>query len=94
MLMLTLPIFYPIAMSLGFDPIWYGIMLVLNMEVALLTPPVGLNVYVLKGVVDQYGVRVEDIFKGVIPFVVILLISMVLLQIWPQIALWLPSTMN
>ena len=94
MLMLTLPIFYPIAMSLGFDPIWYGIMLVLNMEVALLTPPVGLNVYVLKGVVDPYGVRVEDIFKGVVPFVAILLISMVLLQIWPQIALWLPSTMH
>ncbi|MDP6099851.1 MAG: TRAP transporter large permease subunit [Dehalococcoidia bacterium] len=74
--------------------IWYGIMLVLNMEVALLTPPVGLNVYVLKGVVDPFGVRVEDIFKGVVPFVAILLISMVLLQIWPEIALWLPSTMH
>jgi tripartite ATP-independent transporter DctM subunit len=94
MLMLTLPIFFPIAMALGFDPIWYGILLVLNMEVALLTPPVGLNVYVLKGVVDQYGVRIEDVFKGVIPFVAILLISMVLLQIWPQLALWLPATMR
>jgi len=94
MLMLTLPIYFPIAVALGFDPIWYGILLVLNLEVALITPPVGLNVYVLKGVVDPFGIRMEDVFKGVIPFVVILLLSMVLIQVFPQLVLWLPQTMK
>lgn len=94
MLMLTLPIFFPIIVALGFDPIWFGIIVVLNLEVGLLTPPVGLNVYVLKGVVDRYGVTMADVFKGVFPFVGILLLSMVLLQLFPQLALWLPSTMR
>ena len=89
MIMLTIPIFYPVAITLGFDPIWFGVVAVLVTEMGVITPPVGVNVYVVHGIAPD--VSLEAIFKGVTPFVLALLACAVILLIFPQIALFLPS---
>jgi C4-dicarboxylate transporter, DctM subunit len=92
MIMLTIPIFYPVAMTLGFDPIWFGVVIVLITEMGVITPPVGVNVYVVYGVVKN--VPLETIFKGVFPMLLALLICNLILLFFPQIALFLPSLMR
>jgi C4-dicarboxylate transporter DctM subunit len=92
MIMLTIPIFFPIVQTLGFDPIWFGVMIVLVTEMGVITPPVGVNVYVVYGVARD--VPLETIFKGVYPMLVALLFCNLLLILFPQIALWLPSLMH
>jgi C4-dicarboxylate transporter DctM subunit len=87
-LLITVPIFYPVVKNLGFDGIWYYIIFNINMEVAMLTPPVGMNLYVLAGATKD---RFEEIVFACIPFIICLLISMGLVMIFPQIATWLPS---
>ena len=89
MILLTIPIFFPVVISLGFDPIWFGIAIVLVVEMAMITPPVGMNVYVISGITRD--VPMETIFKGIIPFVVIEACFIALLIAFPQIALFLPS---
>jgi len=89
MIMLTVPIFFPVAQALGFDPIWFGVIIVLVTEMGVITPPVGVNVYVVQGVTKD--VPLETIFKGVFPMLLALLACIVLLMIFPQIALFLPS---
>jgi tripartite ATP-independent transporter DctM subunit len=89
---ITAPIFYPIVIALGFNGIWFGVILIKMIEISLLTPPVGLNVYVVKGIVPD--VPLEDIFKGVAPFLIMEAIVLILLIAFPQIALWLPGTMK
>ncbi len=89
MIMLTVPIFLPIMVTLGFDPIWFGVIMVLVMEMGLITPPVGLNVYVIGGVAKDVPLPV--IFKGVAFFIIPLLIEVVLLAIFPELATWLPN---
>lgn len=89
MILLTIPIFFPVATSLGFHPIWFGIAIVLVVEMAMITPPVGMNVYVISGITRD--VPMETIFKGIIPFVVIEACFIALLIAFPQIALFLPS---
>ena len=91
MMLLTVPIFFPLVTSLGFDPIWFGIIVVVVIEISLITPPVGLNVFVLKGVVGD--VSTATIFKGVTPFWVVDLIRLALLVLIPSIALFLPGQM-
>ncbi|WP_449620979.1 TRAP transporter large permease [Robertmurraya sp. Marseille-Q9965] len=88
-LVITLPILYPIIMALGFDPIWFAIIMVINMELALISPPVGLNLFVLKGI-DRTN-TISEIVKGVIPYAVIMLLFMVLLSFFPEIATFLIS---
>ncbi|HJF31935.1 MAG TPA: TRAP transporter large permease [Sporosarcina psychrophila] len=83
-LVITLPILYPIIMALGFDPIWFAIIMVINMELALISPPVGLNLFVLKGL-DKSN-TISEIVKGVIPYAVIMLVFMVVLSFFPEIA--------
>ena len=78
----TIPITYPIAMALGVDPIWYGIFIVLMCELGLITPPVGLNLYVLKGVAPELSLG--TILKGSMPFVVLMLLSMVMMSEEPR----------
>ena len=90
-MILTLPIIFPIVMALGFDPIWFGVMIVIVLEVGLITPPIGLNVFVLKG--SAPGIPVETIFRGIWPFLGMALVAMVLLALFPQIALFIPSHM-
>ncbi len=91
MLLLTVPIFTPVLFGLGFDPIWTGVIIVRVIEIALITPPLGMNVYVLKGVAKD--VPLEQIFMGVIPFVIGDLILLAILIAFPQISLFLPNLM-
>jgi len=92
MIILTVPIIYPVILQLGFDPIWFGVIIVMTVELGLIHPPVGMNVFVIKSVVKD--VSFTTIFKGVIPFVVTDLLRLVILISFPIIALWLPSKMG
>jgi len=92
MIMLTIPIFFPVVQTLGFDPIWFGVIIVLITEMGVITPPVGVNVYVVYGVAKD--VPLEKIFKGVFPMLLALLVCNVILILFPQIALYLPSLMK
>ena len=85
----TIPIIAPVVFSLGYDPVWFGIVLMLLIETALITPPVGLNLYVIQGV--RGGGRVGDVIYGALPFVGALMAMILLLMAVPQIALWLPN---
>ncbi|SEG85647.1 TRAP transporter large permease [Marinobacterium lutimaris] len=91
MLVLTMPIFFPVISSLGFDPIWFGVVVVLALEMGLISPPVGINVFIVKSVAPD--IRLQDIFSGIIPFWLVMILAMVLLVAFPQIALILPDTM-
>jgi tripartite ATP-independent transporter DctM subunit len=88
MMILTTPFIAPIVFALGWDPIWWGIVLTVMIEVALITPPVGLNLYVVQGMRDRGPV--SDVIWGALPFVFAMLGLVAMLMIWPDIALWLP----
>jgi tripartite ATP-independent transporter DctM subunit len=92
MIILTVPIIFPVIIQLGFDPIWFGIIIVMTVELGLIHPPVGMNVFVIKSVVKD--VSFITIFKGVLPFVATDLIRLVILIAFPVIALWLPHRMG
>jgi tripartite ATP-independent transporter DctM subunit len=92
MLAVSLPLFFPLAEGLGFNGIWFGIIIVLMCEIAALTPPVGLNVYVLKAVVGDL-LPTGSIFRGIVPFFFLNLIIVAILIAFPQLSLWLPSMM-
>ena len=92
MIILTVPIVFPIIVQLGFDPIWFGIIIVMTVELGLIHPPVGMNVFVIKSVVQD--VSFMTIFRGVIPFVLTDLLRLVILIAFPMIALWLPGRMG
>ena len=89
MILLTIPIFYPVAIALGYDPIWFGVVIVLVTELGVITPPVGINVYVVSGIARD--VPLEVIFKGAFPFVLTLITYVVIMVFFPQIALFLPG---
>jgi tripartite ATP-independent transporter DctM subunit len=91
LMMLTIPIFYPIILTLGYDPVWFGIIIVLVTQMGVITPPVGINVYVVNGIAQD--VALEKIFKGVIPFLLALIVGTGLLVAFPQIVVWLPRLM-
>lgn len=86
---LTIPILYPIVLQLGYDSVWFGVMIVLAAEMGVITPPVGVNVYVIKGVAGE--VPLHTIFRGIVPFLLALLVAIVLILLIPQIALFLPG---
>ncbi|HXH82325.1 MAG TPA: TRAP transporter large permease [Candidatus Tectomicrobia bacterium] len=92
MMALTLPIFGPIVEKLGFDMIWFGILVVKMIEIALITPPVGLNVYVLRG--QLRDVPTADIFRGTLPFLWVQFANVALIMLFPELVLWLPRTMG
>lgn len=91
MLVLTLPIFFPIILELGIDPIWFGVLVVLALEMGLISPPVGLNVFIVKSVAPK--VPLADIFRGVVPFWGMMVLAIGILIAFPQISLILPNTM-
>ena len=91
MIILTVPIIFPVILQLGFDPIWFGIIIVMTVELGLIHPPVGMNVFVIKSVV--HDVSFMTIFKGVIPFVLTDILRLIILIAFPMIALWLPGRM-
>jgi tripartite ATP-independent transporter DctM subunit len=91
MLVLTLPIFFPVITQLGIDPIWFGVLVVLTLEMGLISPPVGINVFIVKSVAPS--VPLGDIFRGVAPFWLAMLVTLAILVAFPQISLILPNTM-
>lgn len=90
-LLITMPIVYPLIIQMGYNGIWYGVFIVILMEMALITPPVGLNIYVIQGISKA---RMSEVIKGVYPYMLLLLIALLLLWIFPKLILFLPSTMG
>ena len=89
LIVVTTPILLPLIMALGYDPLWFGIILVMNLEIAVVTPPVGLNLYVLRGVCPMLGM--EEIIRSIIPFVLIQFAMLMLFVLFPGLSLWLPN---
>jgi len=92
MIILTIPILFPVIIELGFDPVWFGVLVVITLEMGLITPPIGMNVFIIKGVVGN--VKLETIFAGVIPFVIACILAILLIIFFPQLALVIPAAMS
>jgi len=88
--MITIPVFVPIIQAFGFDPTWFGVLFVINMEMGFLTPPFGINLFYMKGVVPP-EVSLGDIYRSVTPFVALQLVGLIIVMAFPQIAVWLPN---
>ncbi|MFH1715914.1 MAG: TRAP transporter large permease subunit, partial [Planctomycetota bacterium] len=85
------PILHPIITGLGFDPIWFGVLMTLNLEAGLITPPVGLNLYIVKGIAPD--IPLSTVLRGSIPFILLLFLGMFILCLFPRLATWLPAMM-
>ena len=92
MVLLTIPLFFPIVTALGFDPVWFGVLIVMIVQIGLISPPVGMNLFVINTLLPKVGL--SNIFKGCWPFVVVMIFVLGLLIAFPQISLWLPSLMK
>ncbi|MNE91734.1 Sialic acid TRAP transporter permease protein SiaT [compost metagenome] len=91
MLVISVPIVFPVITALGFDPIWFGVVAVIVVEMGMITPPVGLNVFVVRGVAGD--VSLKTVFRGVMPFLFAMIVGLLLIILFPQIALIIPNTM-
>jgi TRAP-type C4-dicarboxylate transport system permease large subunit len=91
MTVLTLPIFLPVLNTLGFDLIWFGVLFVIMIELSSITPPVGMNVFIVAGMVKD--IQMYTIFRGIFPFFLVMVLCVILIIIFPDIALWLPNSM-
>jgi tripartite ATP-independent transporter DctM subunit len=91
-ILITGPIFFPLAIQLGFNPVWLGVLYVINMQMGFLTPPFGYNLFYLKAIVPK-DVTMEDIYRSVIPFIILQAVGLVICMIWPELILWLPNMM-
>ncbi len=89
-ILITTPVIVPVMLHLGINPIWYGVLLVINLELAMITPPVGMNLFTIKAITKA---PMAQIVRGSAPFVLLMIVGLALVMIWPQIALWLPGTM-
>jgi TRAP-type C4-dicarboxylate transport system permease large subunit len=89
LIMLTIPIVYPVVLQLNFDPVWFGVVIVLISQIAVVTPPVGVNVYVTKGI--AHDVPIAKIFSGTFPFLVAMFLLLIIVIIFPDMILWLPN---
>ena len=89
-MLITLPVFLPVVQAAGFDPVWFGILFIIMMEVGYMTPPFGFNLFYLKGVAPP-DVTMGDIYRSVIPYVLVTLVGLFLIILIPGIALWLPD---
>jgi len=90
-LLMVAPLLLPVVKGLGFDPVWFAVIATVNLEIGLVTPPVGLNLYIVKSIAPD--VPLSEVLLGVIPFVIIEVIVIVCVCIWPELALWLPNKM-
>ena len=88
-ILVTMPVLFPILTELGFDPIWFGVVMTLNMEMGLITPPVGLNLYVVQGIAPDIPLR--DILVGSLPYVAVLALGILILALFPGLVTWLPN---
>jgi len=91
-MVICLPILFPIVTKLGFDPVWFGIIVTINVEMGMITPPFGLNLFILKATIKE--VTMEDIVKGSLPFVFLLLVGLAVVMVFPSLATWLPGKMG
>ncbi len=91
LILVTMPIMFPVIVALDFDPIWFGVILILNLEIGAITPPVGVNLFALKLAVPE--VDLKDAIFGSLPYIGLVILSMVILVIFPNLALWLPNSM-
>jgi TRAP-type mannitol/chloroaromatic compound transport system permease large subunit len=89
---LTTPIFFPVVVQLGFDPLWFGVLFVVNMEMGYLTPPFGFNLFYMKAVVPP-GITMLDIYRSIVPFVALQAAGLIICMIFPSIITWLPNLM-
>jgi C4-dicarboxylate transporter DctM subunit len=92
MVLLTIPLFFPIVVELGFDPVWFGVLIVMVIQIGLISPPVGMNLFVINTLLPKVGLG--NIFRGVWPQVLVLVITLAILLAFPGISLWLPSMMD
>ena len=90
MMLTTVPVVFPLVVGMGYDPVWFGILVIVLMEAALITPPIGVNLYVVQGIRARGG-RFNDVAKGALPFVLMMILMVVLLIAFPELALWLPQ---
>jgi len=90
MIITTIPVIFPVVVALGYDPIWFGVVVTMLVEIALISPPDGTVLHVLQGL-RRDGGAIGDVFAGVIPFVLVYILAIVILMVAPEIALWLPS---
>ncbi len=93
MVMITAPVFVPIVTGLGFDPVWFGVLFIINAEMAYITPPFGFNLFYMKAIVPD-SIQMSDVYRSVVPFVFCQLLCLILVMLYPQLALWLPGTMR
>jgi tripartite ATP-independent transporter DctM subunit len=92
-IMICTPVFVPVIKSLGFDPLWFGVLFIMNMEMGYLTPPFGFNLFYMKAIAPP-GVTMSDIYRSIVPFVALQGIGLIIVIIFPEIALWLPKQMT
>ncbi|APH71322.1 TRAP transporter large permease [Aquibium oceanicum] len=92
MILITVPITLPLILSFGFDPVWFGVMLVILIEIGLITPPMGMNLFVIRAV--SPGITIAQMYRGAFPFLAAPLVLIALLILWPELALWLPSQLH
>ena len=90
-LFITLPVIFPAMMKLGFDPIWFGVLIVMQCEIALISPPFGLSLFIVKGIVKD--ITLQELIRGIFPFFIVDLIVLAIYIAFPQVALFLPRTM-
>lgn len=89
-MMLTIPLFMPMVMALGYDPLWFGILYVTNMEIALITPPMGINLFMVR---NTFNIETGELLRGILPFLVVLILFLAVMVAFPQLSLWLPNMM-
>jgi tripartite ATP-independent transporter DctM subunit len=92
-MLITIPIFVPLIISMRFDPVWFGILYTINMEMGYITPPFGFNLFYMKSIVEPMGFGMEDVYRSIAPFFFLEILGLVIVMIFPQLCLWLPSTM-
>ena len=90
-IILTIPMIYPVMMAVGYDPIWFGVILMILIEMGVVSPPEGMDVFILSGITK---VPVGTIFRGVMPFIGAMIVCLIILTMFPEIALFLPNTMK
>ena len=93
MIVTTIPVIFPVVKALGYDPIWFGVIVTMLVEIALISPPDGTVLYVLQGMRPNPG-PITDVFSGVMPFILVYVLAVLLLMFAPQLALWLPGVMR
>ena len=92
MLVIVAPLYVPLIIALGFDPIWYGVLYTITCQIAYMTPPFGYNLFLMKAMAPK-EISLIDIYRSIIPFVLVMLFGLVIMMMFPQIALWLPATL-